>query len=143
MSNTAYHLKREDMQVVFRYALEEQMRRAIMHDAEPLNKAQILKLLWPTHKDWVEEVMQRRAVEIKAEVEASGEGDAEMEYYRGVANMLRERDAAKRGMMVKAGGAGEESKQQAKKKEEGAGAVTASIDVYGLAEEMVGKHPWN
>lgn len=62
-----FKLDQKALQVIFRYALEEQMRRSLAHDAEPLSKNQILKVLFPDYASEVTKVMQVRAKEIELE----------------------------------------------------------------------------
>jgi hypothetical protein len=45
------------------------MRRNIKADTDPLTKTQILKLLFPKYNEFVNEIMQKRELEIKAEFE--------------------------------------------------------------------------
>lgn len=119
------------------------MRRAIKHDAEPLTKAQLLKLLFPTHKEFVGELMEKREVEIKAEYASdknAGDDDG-MTIYREQAKLFRSMDK-------KAVGAGamEETKKKevdgTVEKKAGAASMAGKTDVYALSEEEVKKHPW-
>jgi len=57
---TTLKLDNADLNILFRYAFEEQLRRNLKQDQEPLNKAQLLKLLWPTHATRVDEIMAIR-----------------------------------------------------------------------------------
>jgi hypothetical protein len=51
---TTLKLDKADLNILFRYAFEEQLRRNLKQDQEPLSKTQILKLLWPTYNTRVD-----------------------------------------------------------------------------------------
>jgi len=107
LSDDTITFTREHLQVIFRFAFEEQMRRAIKPDAEPLTKPQLLKLLMPDYRAFVDAVMEERLKEIKAEFKASGEAaGSEMDMYREQARLFREMDT-KRGAEEKKQGAGQ------------------------------------
>jgi hypothetical protein len=61
---TTLKLDKNDLNILFRYAFEEQLRRNLKHDQEPLTKGQILKLLWPDYNTRIDEVMAIRKNEI-------------------------------------------------------------------------------
>ena len=71
----ALKLDKENLNIIFRYAFEEQLRRSIKHDQEPLSKTQILKLLWPDYSAHVDQVMAVRKKEIDREFSKGSKGD--------------------------------------------------------------------
>jgi hypothetical protein len=131
---------REQLQVIMRFAMEEQMRRAIKHDADPINKSQLLKLLCPEYVAFCQEIMDRRAVEIKAEFKKSEHLDegTTMHMYAEQAKLFRSMDPKGRA------GAIEEQKKPAMVIAGAGDASTAasSVDVYGEAEAFVARMPW-
>jgi len=119
-----FKLDQKALQVIFRYALEEQMRRSLAHDAEPLSKTQILKILFPDFMDEVTKVMEVRAREIEEESKKSTGGDDDEQFddmarFRSMANILREMDQGMKAKIVNpTPGIIEESKVEESKHEE-------------------------
>lgn len=110
----AIAFSRENLQVIFRFAFEEQMRRAIKPDAEPLTKAQLLKLLMPNYRAFVDALMEGRIKEIKAEFKESGDdAGSEMAMYKEQAKLFREMDS---------------KAAKAEERKEGAGALPTSAE---------------
>ena len=115
-----FKLDQKALQVIFRYALEEQMRRSLTHDAEPLSKNQILKVLFPDYAVEVQKVMEIRAREIESQYKQSGTDDEEdvMSRFKHMADQLKDMDES---MKIKANptpGIIEESKVEESKHEE-------------------------
>ena len=63
-----FTLDKSQLQVIFRFAFEEQMRRRIKDGTEPPSKTAILKVLFPGYKPFVDEVIEHRRKEIIAEM---------------------------------------------------------------------------
>ncbi len=76
-----FSLNQETLQVIFRYAMEEQMRRSLPHTSEPLTKSQLLKLLFPSHLVEVTKIMEVRAKEVEEEFKAQSETDDAMDRF--------------------------------------------------------------
>ena len=89
-----FSIDREKLQVIFRFALEEQMRRGIKSDAEPLTKSLAFKLLYPDYDTMVSEVMLRRTQEINEELDKSPDSNVQdvMLPYKAQAQIFRNLD---------------------------------------------------
>ena len=91
-------LDKKALQIIFRYALEEQMRRSLAHDAEPLTKNQLLKILFPDYAGEIAKVMEVRAREIEEEYKKGAPSDDDesniMARFYGMAEHLRNLDEA-------------------------------------------------
>ena len=70
-----FSLNQETLQVIFRYAMEEQMRRSLPHTSEPLTKTQLLKLLFPSYLTEVTKIMKVRAKEVEEEFKGKSDTD--------------------------------------------------------------------
>jgi hypothetical protein len=96
------------------------MRRSLAHDAEPLSKNQILKVLFPDYAVEVSKVMEVRAREIEAEYKKDG-GDSESDSMARFKNMADSLKIMEESMKIKANptpGIIEESKGEESKHEE-------------------------
>ena len=142
---TTLKLDKSDLNVLFRYAFEEQLRRNLKQDMEPLSKTQILKLLWPDYVAHIDAVMVIREQEIKTEFakgQASGEGES-MQRFFDMAMMFKvlDKESSKSKSLIY---------EEEKKVEEPAKALEkkASADgnqktnIYAVVEEAVALQPW-
>ena len=135
-------LNAEQLRVIFRYAFEEQLRRAIKNDAEPLSKGTILKALFPQYADWVKALMEKRGEEIKADFKKGGGGsaghDEAMAPYKVQADLFRMMDGVAAGKQGASSADTTAAKEDAKDDQ-----VTTSTDkqektdVYAIAEKYI------
>lgn len=99
------------------------MRRSLAHDAEPLSKNQLLKILFPDFATEVSKVMEVRAREIEEEYKKStgaiDESD-DMIRFKHMADMLKEMDESMKIKATPTPGIIEESKVEESKHEEAA-----------------------
>ena len=89
-------LDQRQLQVIFRYALEEELRRKLKQDAQPLEKNMILKVLFPDYKKFVDEVMVHKEKEIRASFSGgsdSGNENNAMNQFKTQADMFRQLDS--------------------------------------------------
>lgn len=91
LKETDLTLNQETLQVFFRYAFEEQLRRNQKEDLEPPSKTVILKLLYPSYAARVNEVISEREASIRAEYE-TGKSDDGMQRYFDMAMMFKSLD---------------------------------------------------
>ena len=61
-----FKLDHKTLSVIFRFAVEEMLRRALKSDMEPFSKSQILKLLHPDYEDQVKMLLECREIELKS-----------------------------------------------------------------------------
>lgn len=78
LKETDLILNKDTLQVFFRYAFEEQLRRNQKEDLEPPSKTVILKLLYPNYAVRVNEVITQREAAIRAEYEGDKSDDSGM-----------------------------------------------------------------
>ena len=92
-----FELNQQALSLIFRYAMEEQMRRSLPHQSEPLTKSQILKILFPSYQNEVTKIMEVRAREIEEEYKLQGDQHEEgsMYTFKEMANVLRMMDSKK------------------------------------------------
>jgi hypothetical protein len=89
LAESGFTLDRKALQVIFRYAFEEQMRRSISSDAEPLSKTQLLKILFPDYQETVGEAMEIIAQEIQLAFSKGEDDDGGMSRYVDMAFMFK------------------------------------------------------
>lgn len=124
---------------IFRFAFEEEARRGLKSDSEPLSQNQILSLLFQDWSNFVDKIMLEREVEIKdefkqAETGENGGGDA-MAPFRAQAAMFRSIDKMNQ----------EENKTLISTDEEQVQIKTDSkklINIPHIIEEKVQTQPW-
>lgn len=115
------------------------MRRNLKQDQEPLNKAQLLKLLWPDHSARADQIMAIRQKEIEREFakgSAGGEGES-MQRFFDMAMMFKvlDQEAKRSKSLIEEEKKQEEAKveSQSSKKDDG----EQKTNIYGIAEEAV------
>ncbi len=64
------------LSTIYRFSVEEILRRCLKADMQPLSKTQVLKIFMPDYEEFVEQVMTQRAVEIKNQMKGGSAGDA-------------------------------------------------------------------
>ena len=104
-------LDNRELNILFRYAFEEQLRRNLKADMEALSKTQILKLLWPGYMHPIDEVIAVRQKEIAAEFNSGEQTGESMQRFFDMAMMFKalDKDAQKSKSLIE-----EEKKEEEK-----------------------------
>lgn len=95
-SSTESQLDLAKMQTFIRFAFEEHIRRCLKDGSQPLEKAQILNMLYPDYNIAVNEVMAIKEKEIVHEFSGGKDQNSSTDKllkYKGLADTLRSRDA--------------------------------------------------
>jgi hypothetical protein len=66
-----FKLDQQTLEVIYRFAVEEILRRSMKADADTLSKTQILKILFPNYEKFVTDLMVIREKEIRDEAKAA------------------------------------------------------------------------
>jgi hypothetical protein len=135
-----FKLDQPALQKIFRFAFEEQSRRAFKSDQDVPSKNQILKILFPDYQNKISAIAQAREREIIEEMKKNpGADNDEMAKYRSQALYLKSLALQQEEQKVQiTTGGNEEAKSSVPAKKN----ISGGVDIQAAIETILDEKPW-